>query len=162
MGFKAQRALPAISKEFRSASLISKPEEILQLGVALLDPLLAAHGFTFRAHGAGSSSGGPFASGEFKRDDRRLELHFRHSLGMVSYHHAGRSMSHIDYMRSVLGKPHSSHYPGFSNDPLDAFLHLRLDLEEYGSEFLAGTDACLLRRIDQAETQPPQRYKLPN
>jgi hypothetical protein len=141
---------------------MTKADEMLQRGSELLDTLLSAHGFTFYTLYSGGSSGGPFASGEFRRDDRRLELHFRCSLGMVKFHLAGRSMSHQDYMRSVIGKPSPSHYPGFSPDPLEAFRDLRLDLEEYGSEFLAGTDACLNRRIDQAEAQPNRTSGLPD
>lgn len=141
---------------------MSEAEEMLQRGSALLNPLLFAYGFTFHTVGSGGSSGGSFAFGEFRRDDRRLELHFRHSLGMVRYHLASRSMSHENYMCSVIGRPNSSHYPGFSNDPLDAFRHLLLDLEEHGSAFLAGTDASLYVRIDQAETLLSERSKLPD
>jgi hypothetical protein len=82
--------------------VIGNAEEILREGSAILDPLLAAHGFVFHLLGSGSSSGGAFAFGEFRKDGRRLELHFRASLGMVAYHLAGCSMSHVDYIRSVL------------------------------------------------------------
>jgi hypothetical protein len=151
-----------LKKKFWSESVMSDIEEMLQQGSALLSPLLSAHGFTFHVLGSGGSSGGQFAYGEFRRDDRRLEIHFRHSLGMIRYHLAGRSLSHQDYMRTVIGKPNSSHYPGFSSDPLDAFRHLLLDLEEHGSGFLAGSDACLYQTIDQAETQPSGTSKLPD
>ena len=109
----------------------------------------------------GSSNGGHFASGEFKRGTRKLEFHFRHSLGMVTYHLADRSMTHQQYMRSVHGSLDVSHYPGFSNDPLDAFQHLLLDLKEYGCDFLARTDDCLLRRLNEALALPSKRFGLP-
>lgn len=51
--------------------------------------------------------------------EERTEFHFRYSLGMVSYHLGSESISHQEYMCSVLGKPGLSHYPGFSSEPLD-------------------------------------------
>ena len=136
-------------------------EEILQHGSVLLAPLLLKHGFLFKTLDTGSSSGGHFASGEFKRGTRKLEFHFRHSLGMVTYHFADRSMTHQQYMRSVNGSLAASHYPGFSSDPMDAFQHLLLDLEEYGSDFLAGTDDCLLRRLNHALALPSEGFGPP-
>jgi hypothetical protein len=70
-------------------------------------------------------------------------FHFRHSLGMVTYHLDSLSMSHQEYMRSVIGRPNASHYPGFSDDPMDAFRHLQLDLEEHYVDFLEGSDENL-------------------
>jgi hypothetical protein len=142
--------------------MTNNAEEVFEHGSALLAPLLLRHGFTFRALQAGGSSGGCFASGEFVRDTRRLELHFRHSLGMVTYHLATRSISHQDYMRSVLGRPFASHYPGFSSDPLDAFRDLNLDLEEFGIDFLDGSDSALLRRFEDALTQTKPLSGLPD
>jgi hypothetical protein len=125
-------------------------EEKLQCGSAILAPLLSKHGFTFIVRERGRSSGGNYAAGEFSRGTRRLELHFRHSLGMVQYHLGNRSMSHQAYMHSVLGRPFASNYPGFSDDPLDAFRHLYQDLEAHGQDFFNGTDGCLLNRIDSS------------
>ena len=140
----------------------SKAEEMLQRGAALLAPLLLSHGFSFTAVDRGGSSGGHFATGEFRRGTRKLEFHFRHSLGMVTYHLDTRSMSHQQYMRSIHGSFNASHYPGFSNDPLDDFRHLLLDLEEHGSDFLDGTDACLLGRFNDALALPSERPGLPD
>lgn len=140
----------------------SKAEVILQKGAAILSELLLAHGFQFSVLTAGSGSGGEFATGEFIKGARSLEIHFRYSLGMVSYRYADRSISHQDYMRSMMGRTNSSHYPGFSSDPLDGFRHLKLDLEEYGSEFLDGTDECLRLRFDQVVIQPENNLKLPD
>jgi hypothetical protein len=136
--------------------------EMLRRGSALLAPLLLKHGFLFKVVDTGSSSGGHFASGEFARGARSLELHFRHGLGMVTYRLADRSMTHQQYMCSVHGSLGASHYPGFSSDPLDAFQHLLLDLEQFGSDFLGGTDDCLLRRIDDALASPIQKSGLPD
>src|SRR5579863_8418422 len=115
-------------------------QAVLERGSELLKPLLLRHGFAYRALDAGASSGGQFASAEFKRETRRLEYHYRYSLGIVSYHLDSRSMSHQEYMQSVIGKPNASHYPGFSSDSMEAFRHLLLDLEEHCADFLEGSD----------------------
>ena len=142
--------------------MIGSAEDMLQRGSALLEALLATHGFVFKALGAGHSSGGDFACGEFRKHDRWLDLHFRYTLGLVSYHLSNSEMSHENYMRSVSGRPHSGHYPGFSSDPLDGFRHSLLDLEEHGSEFLAGSDECLISRIEKANSLPTVRFGVPD
>lgn len=137
------------------------PLETLNKGAKLLEPLLVSHGFAFRLIGAGKGSGGYYATGEFRRGDRGLEMHFRYSLGMVTYRVGGLSMDHEDYMRSVLGKRFASHYPGFSNDPLDAFRDLLFDLEAYCGEFLEGTDDELNQRITAASQFRSDQPHLP-
>jgi len=52
------------------------PVEILRNGTALLHDLLARHGFSRAPIKSGLGSGGAFACTEFRRGDRRLELHF--------------------------------------------------------------------------------------
>jgi len=69
-------------------------EETLQRGSALLAPLLQMHGFLFEVVDTGGSSGGHFASGEFKRGARRLKFHFRHGLGKVTSQLADCFMTH--------------------------------------------------------------------
>jgi len=137
-------------------------EEILDRGCKLLQSFLSKHGFAFLPLATGPSSGGPFASAEFKRGDRRLELHFRDSLGMVTYHLGPRSVTHEEYMLSVLGNPYASRYPGFSDDPLDAFRGLSEDLMEHCNEFLEGTDEAFLSRIEDARARWANRPKLPD
>jgi len=136
-------------------------KEILESGSDVLKPLLLRHGFAYRALDSGNSSGGQFACAEFRRETRRLEFHFRSSLGMVTYQLKSRSMSHGEYMRSVLVRSNASHYPGFSSNPLDAFRDLRLDLEEYGADFLEGTDEGLLLRIEDALSRLGDQLGLP-
>ena len=136
-------------------------QAVLERGSELLKPLLLRHGFAYAALDAGESSGGQFASAEFKRETRRLEYHFRYSLGMVSYHLDSCSMSHQEYMRSVIGKPNASHYPGFSSDPMEAFRHLLLDLEEHCVDFLEGSDEILHRRIADAVAKSHVKPGLP-
>jgi hypothetical protein len=127
-------------------------EETLADGVQLLTPLMEAHGFTFTPLASGPSSGGWSASGEFRRDDRaglrRLELHYRHSLGLVTYHLGQGSLSHADYMRALKA---NNQYPGFSTDPLDGFRHLLHDLERYANDFLNGSGDEFARCIRESE-----------
>jgi hypothetical protein len=107
-------------------------------GRKIMEPILAPHGFTFIIGVCGQSSGGDFASVEFVNGDRRLELHFRHSLGLVTYHVGSLSLSHDAYMEALLGRRGASQYPGFSDDPLGGFRHLRHDLEAYCLDFVCG------------------------
>ena len=87
----------------------------------------------------------------FAAANRALELHFRHSLGLVRYHIGSSSIVHEDYMWSAIGRRHASEYPGFSTDPLDGFRHLLHDLESHGTDFLQGSDAEFLRHLQSAE-----------
>ena len=90
-----------------------------------------------------------------------MEYHFRYSLGLVTYHLNSLSISHFKYLRSVLGRPNASHYPGFSSEPIDAFGDLHLDLEEYCADFLERTDDCLSRWIEDALANPSEGHGLP-
>lgn len=144
-----------------NADQVDDKLDMLRRGAELLGPLLVPNGFTFEALGSGKGSGGTFAFGQFRRGERRLEIHFRYALGMVSYHLGPCSMSHEDYMHAVLGKRHASKYPGFSNQPIDAFRDLLSDLEEHGADFLNGTDDCLLQRIEQANHLAKSAPRLP-
>ena len=127
-------------------------DEALAAGVQLLAPLIQAHGFTFVMLAGGQGSGGRSASGEFRRERagqvRRLELHFRHSLGLVTYHVDRTALSHADYMRALKAK---NEYPGFSDDPLDGFRHLLHDLERYAGDFLDGVGDEFARCVQDTE-----------
>jgi hypothetical protein len=119
------------------------PSKAILGGARILEPMLLPNGFEFHFRGSGRSSGGEFARGEFVRDDRRLEFHFRYSLGLVRYHVGNKSASHESYMRG-LGVWDRCKYPGFSDDPTDAFHDLVHDLR-FAEDFLAGSAAVLLR-----------------
>ena len=80
-----------------------------------------------------------------------LELHYRFSLGLVTYHKAGQKVSHQAYMKA-LGIAAACAYPGFADDPLDGFRHLLSDLERFGDDFLAG-DGRVLRPAAKAESR---------
>jgi len=117
------------------------PSEILLRGVEILDPVMRLHGYAFTFREADKGSGGDFAWGEYVRGERRLELHFRRSLGLVAYRGGPSVVQHEHYMRAKLGRNGGNQYPGFSDEPLDGFRHLAHDLEQYASEFLSGSDA---------------------
>jgi len=118
------------------------PTESLLSGAKIIDEVLAPSGFVFEYRENGFSSGGHFAWGEFVRGDRRLELHFRHNLGQVTYHAAGNKATHESYMRElkIWGK---HHFPGFSSEPLQAFRDLSHDLS-FARDFTSGTAHVLL------------------
>ena len=65
--------------------MIVDPIARLREGTTILDPLLNEHGFNFVMTSAGKGSGGHFAVGEYRRGERRLELHYRWGLGIVCY-----------------------------------------------------------------------------
>ena len=116
------------------------PSEVLQVGREILDPVFDPHGFRFEPGEFGTGSGGPFASGSYVRAGRRLEVHVRHSLGLVTYHVGALALPHEDLMRALVPPGERAAYPGFSNDPLDGFRHLRADLDRFGQPFLAGVE----------------------
>ena len=126
------------------------PDEFLEAGWIILDPILKKHGFRWAPEGSGHGSGGNFVIGAYIRDTRRLELHFRFSLGLVSYSFGDQRVSHVDYMRVADGPNRRRAYPGFSQDPLDGFRHLAEDLAEYATAFLSGTDEELAAVIETA------------
>lgn len=119
------------------------PQKALIDGATDIQGLLGPLGFQFHVRNLGTGSGGRFAWGEFVHDDRRLELHFRGSLGLVRYHIDGQNASHQPYMRE-LGVSEQCRYPGFDEDPATAFRDLAHDLA-FASDFLSGT-GDLLRR----------------
>jgi hypothetical protein len=116
-------------------------------------------GFEFIQSDEGVDSGGPFASGEFLRGDRRLELHVRSSLGLVRYHFGEESLSHGDLVRGVRaleGISEEGEYPGFSTDPIPGCRHLRRDLERFGAIFLRG-GAKAFRALNKWVSKYPKK-----
>jgi hypothetical protein len=121
-----------------------RPRDVLTAGARELDKVLRFQGFAFRITDEGRGSGGLYASGEYRRSNRWLELHFRWSLGLVAYHVGSLSLAHSEYVRAVqaaAGTSTKAAYPGFSDDPLDGFRHLAYDLEQFGRVFCAGSEA---------------------
>ena len=159
---------PVAHLNVRRATRMSIPtaqdrQEMLQRGVDILAPVLVPHGFQFRIVSSGCGSGGAFAHGEFVRGDRRLELHFRYSLGLVTYHIAGLSLAHDDYLRALLGRSSAGHYPSTSDEPLAAFELLRQDLVEHCSDFVSGSGEqfhqCVERHRQYERLSPFQKME---
>ena len=134
------------------------PVETLAEGCKILDSILVPSGFRFISGQAGKSSGGHFASGAYVRNERRLELHYRYSLGLVSYHFRELTASHESVIRA-LGVYGNHQYPGFSDAPLDAFVHLRNDLETFFQIFIAGSDEALSSLLALAQHKEATRPK---
>ena len=133
------------------------PRAILEAGARLLRPVLEPHGFAFVAGDSGRSSGGLFASGEFVRGDRRLELHVRHGLGLVRYHVGEATLDHESYLRYGGHWPKRS-YPDFSSDPIQGFAALAKDLAAFFSDFL-GDDGRAFRALAAEQKRDPGRFK---
>lgn len=122
---------------------------------------MRSHGFAYTPTAAGAGSGGAFASGEFRQGNRSLELHYRYSLGLVTFRVGNLTLSREDYMWSVLDGRWRSEYPGFSQDPLDGFRRLRTDLENHCLDFLAGSDAAFESHARRAEGFKKTAARLP-
>src|SRR5260370_37594986 len=131
--------------------------EILRGGRRLLDPVMHGQGFCFKDGPAGPSSGGHYASGVYVSGNRRLEIHVRYSLGLVTYHFGQTSLDHESFMHALLGTNGGNKYPGFSEDPLDAFRGLAYDLENFATAFLNGNSEEYSRCVIAAE----ERKKIP-
>lgn len=110
------------------------PEQHLLEGVKILSTYLDPLGFQFKLEGTGQSSGGHFAYGQFINGDRAIELHYRWSLGLVTYKVGNLILGHEDYI-NLLDKHRQNQYPNFSDEPIDAFRCLRFDLENLLVDF---------------------------
>ncbi len=121
--------------------VVTSPKEALLAGAEILERILVPNGFEFCYRGLENGSGGKSACGEFVRQDRRLELHFRFSLGLIRYHVRKWSASHESYMRE-LGVWTKCRYPGYSENAIDAFRELAHDLK-YAEDFLTGRASSL-------------------
>jgi hypothetical protein len=148
-------------RELSAGKVASEPQLALETGLKTLDDLMRTHGFVYTPTAAGESSGGQYASGEFRRGARSLELHYRHSLGLVTYCVGGMVLSHEDYMWSVLGRRRASQYPGFSRESSDGFLHLLADLRNDSVDFLAGPDAEFAANVERVNTLKQTATRLP-
>jgi hypothetical protein len=135
------------------------PGEMLERGAAELAEVLAPAGFEFIQTEESGGSGGPLARGEFFRGDRRLELQVRSSLALVRYHFGEESLSHEDLVRGVRaleGISAEGEYPGFSDDPMAGFRHLRHDLDRFGAVFIRG-GAKAFRALKKWVNQHPRK-----
>jgi hypothetical protein len=129
--------------------MVNLSTDYMLSGAEVLSPLLTRYGLEFKIISQGTSSGGLYCEAAFSDNVRMLELHFRTSLGLVTYHWNSEKVSHEIYMDS-LGAAGASAYPGFSDKPLDCFHHLLLDLERFGDDFLSG-EGHILRSAAKLE-----------
>jgi len=121
-------------------------KKTLLAGIEILNPVLKPHGFVFRIESSGKGSGGHFAGGAYRKSvwrrwlgghDRRLKLHFRYSLGLVTYSIGKDSLDHESYMR-LLGVYGQNKYPDFPDNPLESFRSLAMDIQNFCPDFTSG------------------------
>ncbi len=110
------------------------PEQNLLEGIKILSTYLEPLGFQFKFLGKRQSSGGNFAFGEFVCGDRKIELHYRYSLGLVSYQVSSLILGHEHYI-DLLDKHGKNKYPNFSDESMEAFKCLKFDLENLLQDF---------------------------
>ena len=120
-------------------------------GASCLNWLLSHHGFTFVIEREGNGSGDGFCTGAFVRGKWRLELHFRSSLGLVSYQVGDLALSHGQYLRAQGAE---GQYPGFWKTPRDAFKYLLQDLIDYGQPFFS-KDTSEFEKLTQMLANSP-------
>ena len=136
-------------------------DEAMSHGIPILEDVLAPSGFAWVPGRKGKGSGGYSVCGAFVRGSRKLELHYRYNLGMVTYHVESSSADHESFMRVVVPKGKRSNYPGFSQEgSIDAFKHLASDLRNYCQVFLDGPDDEL-REVVHAARNIGAKRRLP-
>ena len=126
--------------------------EMLQRGSKFLSASLDSAGFLASEIESGKGSGGPAAWRRFVNGNRDIEVHFRLSLGLVSYQWNDVALSHGELLRALGIK---GTYPGFSTDPMDGFKHLAADLSGPLAPFVHGDFEWWQHAIATA-AQPPQ------
>ena len=133
------------------------PIDHLKAGSEILLRVLEPYGFSFNQGATGVGSGGGFASGTFVRGDRIIEVHFRYSLGLVSYRIGEAVIDHENYLRFA-GYWSERRYPGFSSTPMDGFTALAHDLSAFFTDFMTGTGEQF-KGVVAAYAANPNRYK---
>jgi len=141
--------------------MATSPLERLREGEKILDPVFVPLGYRFQLGALQKGSGGEFAIGSYQKGDQSVELHFRWALGIVNYRIGCECLAHKDYMR-LLGVADQAAYPGFSDDPLDGFRHLRSDLERFAEPFLTGRDRARFEEfVRKSREEATRRRTLP-
>jgi hypothetical protein len=87
---------------------------VMAEGAAILACELSPAGFTFQLTRRGRSCGGDFAAGRFTRGDQYLEIHYRYSLGLVTYGWGDDRLGHAAYLA---GLGQAGAYPGYGTGP---------------------------------------------
>jgi hypothetical protein len=87
-----------------------------------------------------------------------VELHVRRTVGIVDYRVGASELEHRAYMQ-FLGVHQEAAYPGFSDDPMDAFRHLRNDLEWFAGPFLRRENAAVFREFARRSRDDPDQFR---
>jgi len=130
---------------------MNKNLKIIKEGSEILKSILESNGFAFSIDSEGSGSGGQFASASWSKGTRKLEYHFRYSLGLVTYHFENKCIEHEFLIWAFSGRKKVSNYPGYPKSELDGFENLNKDLNEYCSVFLSGSYDELKEKFEKAE-----------
>jgi len=125
--------------------------DIVIEGSEILKPLMSKNGFQFTLDGEGQSSGGQFAFGPWTKNDRKLEYHFRFSLGLVEYSLENKTIEHGFFLWALTGEKRKAKFPGSSEDPTNGFSRLLDDLSNFCGIFLNGTDSELRKTMEKAK-----------
>lgn len=126
-------------------------ETTLRDGVRVLDPVMGSAGFRREL-----VHDGHYQCVQYRRRGRVLELHFSDSLRLVSQRLDDLTVMHDDFMRALLG-PAGGHWPARSDDPLEDFHCLRMDLEHHCSDFLRGRGREW-REVAERALRDPRRF----
>jgi hypothetical protein len=126
-----------------------QPIEVLREGRQGLDPVLTQYGFSFKRGSSGPSSGDE--SGAYTNGNRKLEIHYRFSLGLVTYRFGETSFDQRSYMRALLGDNGGNRYRGLSDDTTAAFQNLAYDLQNLAGAFLEANLEEFTRLVTAAE-----------
>ena len=132
-----------------------KPDIFLESGARVLAKKLEPLGYLFAiTQPRLDGSGGPFAWGAFRRDDRKIQLWARYDrLGSVHYRLGEDEFTHQEYMRAM-GLTKTARWPGFDDgDPLGGFKRLLSDLGQC-DEFLTGDAASV---VEAVRALPPEK-----
>lgn len=133
---------------------------MLERGRAIIDAVLAAHGFAFDHGHARAISSEEFARGTWVRGDRLLEVGCREELDVVVYRVGEDVLTHEDYMRTVLGPAGSNMFPCVTGDPLDGFRLLANDIAQYAAAFLHGPDEHFRQVVKRSREMQEERTTL--
>ncbi|MGE5398274.1 MAG: hypothetical protein ACM3MK_12190, partial [Chitinophagales bacterium] len=137
--------------------ILMTPEQSLLEGLSILDPYMKQKGFDRASVLTGEGSGGNFAYSSYFKEGWILELHFRYSLGLVTYRFNETRLDHVNYMK-LLGVYGQNKYPGFSTDSKSSFERLLFDLDNFCSDFLTGSGEDF-KRLAQKLGQNSEMFK---
>jgi hypothetical protein len=101
-------------------------DEVLGQGKTILHPVLDSAGFVPKTSAvSGDGSGGRFVEQRWTNGARSIVVWVRFGLGSVRYAWGDDVFDHRDVAEAIGAR---CSYPGFSEDPVDAFRHLADDL----------------------------------